>query len=172
MRETIRAWAIFTAIFLLWITFFNIIGSAKTSRYLKQDIVFAAHDAALMIDESYLSDGKIVFKKGPTLEESPTFQAFIDSIEFNTGLKYEANSFTSSDPSFYEDTFSVVTFEMIDDETHTFPYVFKHPIYDIEVSVPGPSIVAVIETYGKKYFGTTNMKRITRATIYTVNSPN
>jgi hypothetical protein len=171
MRQAMRLWIKITGYILLWAVMFNMISDAKTTKYLKQDIVVAAHDASLMIDQTQLANGKVIFDKTPTLEQSATYRAFVESLEHNTGLTYVSNNQLEAEGHpFQQDNFRIVSFELIDEENYTFPHQFTHPLYDLEINLSGPTVVAVIETYSPRYFSG-EKTLIRRASVYTYKMP-
>ncbi|HET7628051.1 MAG TPA: hypothetical protein VFK44_06630 [Bacillales bacterium] len=152
MRETIRVWAISTLMIFAMVWQMNTIADADASKYLKEDLEIAVHDAAMCIDYRKLAEGIIIFDK------KRAKQAFLDSLAANSHMKPVHASSLDMHPkpgSFFQDAFKVVTFDIIDDshpDVDGFPYSYHHPLYDMDIVYDGPTIVAVVETYGPRYF--------------------
>lgn len=163
MKETLRVWAVVTFMILATIIQMNVMADAEGSKYLKEDLELAVHDAGMCLDKSQLANGKIVF------DQKMAYNAFVKSLEVNAHLKMVSPGLKNIDPtnrSFFQNAFKVVTFKVIDDSNADFPYTYHHPLYDLDMRYDGPTIVAVIETYGPRYFS--GRKRlIRRAASYT-----
>lgn len=142
MRQTFRTWATILVMVLAWSIQFNLVVDYKTSKYLKEELELALHDAGLFINLGQLSEGKIVF------DENLAYQAFVNSIEKNTKL----NNLQPTATTYYQDAFTVVTFEVFDDSNTTFPFQYVHPTLNYQKTFYGPSIYVVVETYGPRFF--------------------
>lgn len=163
MKETLRVWAIVTFVILATVMQMNVTADANASQYLKEDLDLAVHDAAMCLDQSQLANGKIVFNK------NKAYTAFVKSLRANAHLKIVSPGSRKIDPtnqSYFQNAFQVVTFKVIDDSNATFPYTYHHPLYDLDVQYSGPTIVAVVETYGPRYFSG-KKQLIRRAASYT-----
>ena len=123
MRQAMRLWMKVTFYILIWVVMFNMLADIKASQYLRKDLITATHDASLMLDPDFMSQGKLVFDKGTDLESSKVYQTFINSLEYNTGLEYVpySNVLEIGANSFQQDEFRIVEFELIDEENYTFP---------------------------------------------------
>jgi hypothetical protein len=166
MRETLRVWAIVTLMIFSMVFQMNTMADANGNKYLKEDLELAVHDAAMCIDYSRLAEGEILFDKDRAM------QAFIDSLAVNAHMQPISVGSLDMEPkqeSFFKDRFKVVTFKILDDSNiNKFPYTYHHPYYNMDVTYGGPTIVAVIETYGPRYFkGKKSVIR--RAASYTYN---
>lgn len=142
---------------LIWVLQFNLVTDIKGSHYLKEDLELALHDAGLFIRSEQLADGFVVF------DRAKAYESFVLSFEKNTNLK----NLKPVTDQFYQDEFRVLAFEVFDDSnTNSYPFIYRHPIYSFEQRFDGPTIVAIIETFGPRYFS--GEKRILRrAAAYT-----
>ncbi|WP_202078164.1 hypothetical protein [Caldalkalibacillus salinus] len=156
MRETIRVWIIVTFSILVWVLQFNLITDIKASRYLKEEVEIALHDAGLQLDEYALAQGDVIY------HQQRAYDAFVNSLEKNTKLNY----LEPSALSFYEDSFEVVVFDILDESNTRFPVEYEHPDYFLSRIYEGPTIIAVVETYGPRYFNGVKQK-IRRGASYT-----
>lgn len=126
---------------------FNLDADRTSSRQIKNALELAVHDAALALDESQLSQGRIVF------DQVQAFQNFKASLETNLYLQSSVGYLYSPiTGSFYQEDIILEHIEYIDDSNSTFPKVYNNPNYDIVDMLNGPSIVAVISTKSPRYF--------------------
>ncbi|MFE5798154.1 hypothetical protein ACFQ8C_37050, partial [Streptomyces sp. NPDC056503] len=132
MYDFIRVFAIILVMIFSMVQSANISVYARSSKYLKEDIEVAAHDAALQIDPEEMSNGDFVIDKDKAKE------AFNNTFQKNTGM-------VAGD-------YKILTFEIFDDSNSTFPLKYKHPTYDVEDIFLGPSVFAIVETKSNKYF--------------------
>lgn len=109
--------------------FFYNSASYKTSKYLKEDIELALHDAGLFLDEQSLSEGYVIFDK------TAAYQAFRNSI-------YSANT------QFYKHPLKIVLFEIFDESNTTFPFTYTNHLLKEPKVFTQPTIYVVVETYG------------------------
>jgi murein DD-endopeptidase MepM/ murein hydrolase activator NlpD len=133
----------------------NISTYARSSKFLKEDLEIALHDAAISpnaIDESKLSNGEFVFDKAEAK------QIFQESFESNTGI-------SSTD-------YKILKFEAFDDSNSSFPVTYKPSDIKFEDTFDGPTIIAVIETDRNKYFFGTQKQVIRRLSSYTYKKRN
>ncbi|MBL5768431.1 M23 family metallopeptidase [Heyndrickxia sporothermodurans] len=110
----------------------NLSTSARSTKYLKEDLEIAVHDAALFQDQQKLANGEFVFDKNKAEQE------FKNSFKQNTGL-------TDSE-------FKIIEFKIFDQSNSTFPVTYKATNVKFEDVFSSPTIVAVIETTVNKYF--------------------
>lgn len=151
MRSTIRVWIVITMSILMWVLQFNLVTDIKASQYLKEEMELALHDAGLFLRYDQLAEGFIVF------DREAAFQSFVISIERNTNLK----QLKPTEAAFYQDEFRVLAFEVFDDSnTLSFPLMYSHPVYPVQERFDGPTILAIIETFGPRAFN--GEKRVLR----------
>lgn len=120
----------------------NISTLARSSKYLKEDMEVAVHDASLAIDETALSNGDIIFDKTKAEDN------FKQSLESNRGFS----------PSDYK----ILDFEVFDKTNSTFPVQYKPSNLDFSDTFTEPTVFAVVETTTKKYFFGNSKERIVR----------
>lgn len=125
----------------------NISVFARSTKFLKEDIEIAVHDASLAIDEIALSNGQIVFN------ETKAKDNFIASFESNTG-------FSSND-------YKILDFKVFDQTNSTFPVKYEPVNINFEDTFSEPTVFAIVETTTKKYFfGNSKEKIIRRVASY------
>lgn len=149
MREALRVWAIVTFMILATVMQLNLTADADASKYLKEDMDLAVHDAGLFIKPDQLANGKIVF------DQTKAYDAFLQSLEKNAKLKIAnpgAHTLTPNNSSFFQNTLKVKSFTVIDDSNASFPYTYSYPFNHLKLLLSGPTIIAVVETYGPRYF--------------------
>lgn len=128
----------------------NISTYARSSKFLKEDLENALHDAAISpssIEQAKLSSGELVF-----IQENAK-RVFKESFESNTGMN--------------SDDYTILTFEVLDDANSTFPQNYSPSNIKFQDVFEGPTIVAVIETDRNKYFLGTEKQVIRRLASYT-----
>lgn len=126
---------------------FNLDSDRTSTRQMKNALELAVHDAALSIDESELSQGKVIFDEWEAVENLKA------SLEFNLELESGAGYvYFPKEGSYYQEPFYVEHLEFIDDDDGAFPQVYSNPKYDILDTLNGPSIVAVVSTKSPRYF--------------------
>jgi Peptidase family M23 len=145
---------IILTIFLVLFTVFSLIiqvnlsTHGRTTKYLKEDLEIAVHDASLALDEEYLSEGYFVF------DEEKALGNFKDSFERNTGLT--------------EGDYSITLFKVFDQMNTTFPYEFKDSKTGFSDIILYPTVLAIVQTSVSKYFfGTDEQKMVDRVASYT-----
>ena len=104
---------------------------------LKEANNFAAHDAALQIDDEEKSRGRII------IDDVLARSVFEESLQRNLGLDASLNPRPGS-PVLSE--VRILHFEILDESNATFPYFYQNPTYRIAQWVYGPAVVSVIET--------------------------
>jgi hypothetical protein len=125
----------------------NISTLARSTKYLKEDIELAIHDASLAVDQDSLSDGIIKFNEEEALKN------FKDSLKSNSGLG--------------EDDYQILDFRVFDHSNSTFPVEYKPPTIVFEDIFHEPTVIAIIETTTKKYFlGNSKERTIRRVASY------
>lgn len=120
----------------------NISVLAKSTKFLKEDIEIAVHDASLSIDNVALSNGNIIF------DEVRAKENFIKSFEANTGFK--------------NTDYKIVDFKVFDKSNSTFPVVYEPSNLDFKDTFTQPTVFAVIETTTRKYFFGNSKERTVR----------
>lgn len=128
----------------------NLSTFARSSKYLKEDIEIAVHDASISpdsIDQVQLAQGNLVFKRDEAL------QTFKESLERNTGLT--------------EEDYEIIEFTVLDDSNTTFPVNFTSSVVEFSDTFEGATIFAVVKTQTDKYFYGTEVRDIIRHSSYT-----
>lgn len=157
MRQTLRTWATISIMIIAWVLQFNLVTDYKASKYLKEEIETALHDAGLFLDQNELAEGLITFQR------DSSYLAFVQSIELNTGLTNLAPTSTT----FFQDEFIVSTYEVFDDSNVvSFPYEYHHPTLNKTEIFFGPTIYVIVESYAPSFLGGTK-NRIKREAAYT-----
>ncbi|MFD1609811.1 M23 family metallopeptidase [Oceanobacillus luteolus] len=118
----------------------NISTYSKQSKFLKEDLEVAVHDASLKIDKEALSNGYIVFDQTAALE------TFEETLEINTGLR-EGEDYT------------ITAFEFFDHDTQTSGYACENPanpLYEFNYgsqtfTITCPTILAIISYKSNNY---------------------
>src|SRR5690606_24922933 len=88
---------------------------ARTTKYIKEDLEIAVHDASLMIDKEQYAEGRIVF------DETKSLDAFKDSLRVNSKLE--------------EGDYRILDFKRYDHSNTTFPTTFKSDVVEIEETI-------------------------------------
>ncbi|MBF0706731.1 peptidase M23 (plasmid) [Alkalihalobacillus hwajinpoensis] len=126
---------------------YNLDSDRTSTRQMKNGLELAVHDAALALDNSQLSQGKVVFDQWEAVEN------FKASLEANLALESGAGYvYFPKESSYYQEPFYVEHLEFIDDDDGSFPQVYSNPKYDILDTLNGPSIIAVVSTKSPRYF--------------------
>ena len=142
------------------------------TRYLKDGLELAVHDAAMMLDVDELSTGEMVFNQ--SLADEVFKMSFEKNmkVRMNSVASFAGGSFTPEDLSFFQSNIEIVNVEFIDDVTHpgtTYPCVYGiscgSEVYDITETINGPSLVVVAETKSPRAFSTTEQV-IRQAVVY------
>lgn len=157
MRQTLRTWAMATFMILAWVLQFNLVTDYKTSKYLKEEMEIALHDAGLFVNNQELANGKIIY------DTTLAYNAFVNSLELNTNL-----SDLQPTSNTYFNELEVVTFKVFDDSNTTFPYEYVDPTFGHRRTFNGPTIYVIIETYSPRFFAG-EPKLIRREASYTYN---
>lgn len=110
----------------------NTTSYARATHFAKEDLEIAVHDATLQLDDSYLSEGKIVF------DQDKAKQVFSESLEKNTGM-------TDSD-------YIILDFKFYDDSNSTFPVFYQSSNTQFTDTFLYPTILVIIETNSTKFF--------------------
>ncbi|MBU8732493.1 M23 family metallopeptidase [Cytobacillus oceanisediminis] len=125
----------------------NISTYARSTKYLKEDLEIAVHDAALSLDEVSISNGVFAFDKDEAMER------FKESLEVNAGLS--PGEYTIND------------FQVFDESNSVFPLNYEPANINFKDTFINPTVVAIIETTTKKYFfGNTKERTIRRVASY------
>jgi len=104
---------------------------------LKDANNFAAHDAALQIDDDEKSRGRLI------IDDTLARAVFEDSLQRNLGLD---GSFNPRPGSPVLSEVRILHFEVFDESNATFPFFYQNPTYRIAQWIYGPSVISVIET--------------------------
>lgn len=139
---------------------YNIDSDKTATRQIKNALELAVHDAALALDESQLSQGKIVFDQEQALENFKNSLNYTLDFTSSSGYYYEPKS-----TSFYKEDLYIDHIEFIDDTNATFPFTYTNADYDIIDTLNGPSIVAVLATKSPRYFAGEGIT-IRKAVVY------
>lgn len=124
----------------------NLSTHARATKYLKEDVELAVHDAAIELDEDELADGKVVFD----VEEAK--KRFRNSLEENTGMS--------------SDEYKILDFKVYDDSNASFPVDYEPDNLVFKDQFPSQTIVAAIETTTQKYFFSSKEETIRRIASY------
>jgi hypothetical protein len=104
---------------------------------LKQANNFAAHDAALQVDEDQKSAGRLV------IDPAQARAVYEETLRRNLALD-ESLSPKLASPLLSD--VRIVYFEIVDETNSTFPMLYEKPEFGLAQWVYGPSVVSVIET--------------------------
>lgn len=142
------------------------------TRYLKDGLEIAVHDAAMMLDVDAFVEGDIAFNQ---LLADQVFEMSFEknmNVQMNSVSSFAAGTFTPNANSFFKDDIEIVYVEFIDNFTNpstTFPCVYGiscgTDVYDIVETIDGPSLVVVAQTKSPRAFST-NEKIIRQAVVY------
>lgn len=124
----------------------NLSTHARSTKYLKEDVELAVHDAAIELVEEELADGNIVFD----VDEAK--KRFKKSLETNTGMA--------------SDEYKILDFTVYDDSNSTFPVEYKPSNLLFEDQFSSQTIVAAIETTTEKYFFSSKEQTVRRIASY------
>lgn len=143
MSEQFRMLLVLGVTITVMIFSINIQTYSMQSKFLKEDLEVAIHDASLQVDKESLSNGYIVF------DQDSAKQVFMDTMKKNTGLT-EGEDYT------------VVEWEFFDHDTHNTGFACEqssNPIYeyssskvDASYTVTCPTILAIIKHTSENYF--------------------
>jgi hypothetical protein len=156
MRQTLRTWATISIMIIAWSLQFTLVTDYKSSKYLKEEIEIALHDAGLFLDQYEIAEGLITFNR------NSSYDAFVQSLEMNTGLR----NLAPNSQTFFQDEFIVTTYEIFDDSNAIFPYEYNHPTLNIREIFFGPTIYVIVESYAPNFLGGSK-NIIKRAAAYT-----
>lgn len=142
------------------------------TRYLKDGLEIAVHDAAMMLDVNQFSEGEIVFNQ---LLADEVFKLSFEknmNVEMNSVASFAGGAFSPTDQSFFKETIDIIHVEFIDETTQPgaiYPCVYGVScgldVYDIVETIDGPSLVVVAETKSPRAFSQTE-KIIRQAVVY------
>lgn len=104
---------------------------------LKNANNMATHDAVQMTRPDELNEGMLVIENADALEQ------FKKTIRANLGLDENLSPLPGSPLTA---PVRIVHFEVLDERTHSFPYLYENETFHIAKYLRGPAIVAVIET--------------------------
>ncbi|MDC3424312.1 peptidase M23 [Aquibacillus sp. 3ASR75-11] len=147
MSESLRAMFLILLFAGIMSMQYNMDADKTATRQVKNALELAVHDAALALDESQLSQGKIVFDQVQAMENLK--KSLEDNLELSSGMGYV---YTPTADSFYQDDFYLEHIEFVDDSNRTFPSVYYNPDYAIIDTLNGPSVIAVLSTTSPRYF--------------------
>ncbi|EJQ01717.1 M23 family metallopeptidase [Bacillus cereus] len=133
----------------------NIATYAKSSKYLKEDLEVAVHDASLELKKDELANGKLVF------DPLKAKQTFKESLKDNTGFQEGKD-------------YKILEFQVLDQSNSKFPVKYKANTLKFQDTFQNPTLVAIIETTTKKYFLSKEDRVVRRVASYTykVKTPN
>ncbi|WP_051318261.1 hypothetical protein [Cohnella thermotolerans] len=104
---------------------------------LKNANNMATHDAVQLTHTDDLNEGMLVIDFDDALEQ------FKGTLRANLGLDENLSPLPGSPLTA---PVRIVHFEVLDERTHTFPYLYENETYRIAKYLRGPAVVAVIET--------------------------
>ncbi|GLO68269.1 MULTISPECIES: M23 family metallopeptidase [Oceanobacillus] len=162
MSELIRMILVLGVSITMMILTINASSHASQSKFLKEDLEVAAHDASLQLDVEALSNGYIIFNQEKARE------VFEETLERNTGLS------EGEDYSFIE-------WEVFDHDTNPSGFACENqtnPTYDYEspnvnasFTVSCPTIIAIVKHTTDNYIylagESTDGKDIIKGAAYT-----
>lgn len=133
----------------------NIATYAKSSKYLKEDLEVAVHDASLELKKDELANGKLVF------DPVKAKQTFKESLKDNTGFQEGKD-------------YKILEFQVLDQSNSKFPVKYKANTLKFQDTFKNPTLVAIVETTTKKYFLSKEDRVVRRVASYTykVKTPN
>jgi hypothetical protein len=116
-----------------------------STRYLKDSLELAVHDAAMVLDTTQFGKGDIVF------DQDLSMFTLRQTLEQNLKLDH---SLQPTNDSFFQDDVKIVYTEFIDNSTFSgiYPLNYSNPTYDILETITGPSMVVVLETKSPRHF--------------------
>ncbi|MFC0273788.1 peptidase M23 [Metabacillus herbersteinensis] len=139
---------------------YNLDSDRTSTRQIKNALELATHDAALALDESQLSQGRIVFDQERALDN------LRDSLNANLKLESAAGYLYSPNTnSFYQEDIVLEHIEFVDDSNSSFPTQYSNLDYDILDTLNGPSVIAVLSTRSPRYFAGSGII-IRKAVVY------
>ncbi|WP_163537303.1 peptidase M23 [Gracilibacillus sp. YIM 98692] len=128
----------------------NMDADKTTARQLKNILELATHDAALALDESQLSEGRIVFDQVQAkeyLKESITHNMKVDNVLGDQEI------YQPADDSYYHDSLYITDMIFLDDlNISSFPYHYTNASYGIDTIINGPTIFVVGSIQSPRYF--------------------
>lgn len=152
MAEHLRMILLVAVSVLMMVMSIDISQYSRSTKYLKEDLEVAVHDAALQIDPLALAEGQIVF------DEEKARETFIETLEINTGLTL--------------DDYNIIDFEFFDHGNSVFPVTFESEHTRFSDMFFYPTIVVIIETETNKFFSFThNSRDVRQVASYTYHLP-
>jgi murein DD-endopeptidase MepM/ murein hydrolase activator NlpD len=118
----------------------NISTYSNQSKFLKEDLEVAVHDASLKIDRDSLADGYIVF------DEDNAVETFKETLEINTGLR-EGEDYTISAFEFFDHASHESGFSCENSSNPTYDYNFGSQTF----TVTCPTILAIVSYNSTNY---------------------
>lgn len=109
----------------------------RLRQLLKSANNLATHDAVQLARKGTINNGRIV------IESTEAYEMFLETLRLNLGLDTDLQPKTFSPLS---DEVRIVYFEVVDEQTVEFPYLYENATYRIVKYLEGPAVIAVIET--------------------------
>lgn len=97
---------------------------------------FATHDAVQLAERDAVNNGIVIVRED-------AYEMFLETLRLNLGLDLNLIPIPSSP---LQSPVRVVHFEVIDETSVTFPYLYRNSTYMIAKYLYGPAVIAVIET--------------------------
>lgn len=109
----------------------------RLRQLLKSANNLATHDAVQLARKYTINNGRIV------IESAEAYEMFLETLQLNLGLDADLQPNTSSPLS---DGVRIIYFEVVDEQTVEFPYLYENATYRIAKYLEGPAVIAVVET--------------------------
>ena len=114
----------------------------RQRQLLKDADNLATHAAAQLVYPDTLNEGQLL------IDEDAAKAKFLQTLQQNLGLNEQLLPKTGS-PLYSE--VKLVYFQVIDERTVTFPYLYENETYHLAKYLRGPAVVAVVETEHPKW---------------------
>lgn len=108
----------------------------RIRQLLKSANNFATHDAVQLARKDTVNDGMVI-----VMEEA--HDQFLETLQLNLGLDGNMQPKSGSP---LQNEVRLVYFEVVDETTSNFPFLYEKPEYRIAKFLNGPAVIAVIET--------------------------
>ena len=109
----------------------------RLRQLLKSANNLSTHDAVQLARKDTINNGKIV------IESTEAYEKFLETLRLNLGLDADLQP---RDISPLTEEVRIIHFEVIDEQSVEFPYLYENSTYRIAKHLEGPAVIAVIET--------------------------
>lgn len=142
MNELVRMLMVFGVTIILMILSVNLSTYASESKFMKEDLEVAVHDASLQVDSEALSNGFIIF------DQEKAKDTFKETLEINTGM-VEGDDYSIVEWQFFDHHTQPTGFAC--ENIGAAPYEFNSSNVDASFTITCPTLLAVIQHKTKNF---------------------